>query len=187
MSNPDRLHIAYSMYQFADETWTARAERWTATFYTPSDPEIGSAEITRVIPGVTPDPRRALEADPGLLDRIPRVIFAEDGSLVPAVAEAGPTLLLLLESVHVTDQWRGKGVGMSLAVAALRRLAVPGALAVCYPAPIHDHGPDEPCSYASDDPEVRRPDEEAIVKLRRAWARHGFRPIGDGVYVLRLE
>jgi hypothetical protein len=76
---------------------------------------------------------------------------------------------------------------MSLAVMALRRLAVPGTVAVCYPAPIHEHGPDEPCSYASDDPEVRRPDEEAMAKLRRGWKRHGFRPLGAGVYIRRVE
>ncbi|WP_329562494.1 hypothetical protein [Kitasatospora sp. NBC_01266] len=85
------------------------------------------------------------------------------------------------------DEWRGKGVGMHLAAAALRRLAVPGAVAVCYSTPTHDHGPDEPCSYASDDPEARRPDEEAIAKLRRAWERHGFESIGEGVYARRLE
>ncbi|MDH6120475.1 GNAT superfamily N-acetyltransferase [Kitasatospora sp. GAS204A] len=184
--DPDRLHISYTMRQFADETWKERAERWTAKFYVP-DLKIGSAEITRVIPGVTPNPRLALEVDPGYLERIPRVVFTKDGSLAPAVAHLNPTLLLLLESVHVTDEWRGKGVGMRLAVTALRRLAVPGTVAVCYPAPLHDHGPDEPCSYVSDDPEVRRPDEEAVGRLRKAWERHGFRPIGEGVYALALD
>ncbi|MFJ4795606.1 hypothetical protein [Kitasatospora purpeofusca] len=184
--NPDRLHISYAMRQFADETWTGRAERWTVKFYVP-DEKIGTAEITRVVPGVTPNPRAALEEDPGLLDRIPRVIFGEDGSLAPAVSALSPVLLLLLESVRVSDAWRGKGVGMRLTVTALRRLAVPGTVAVCYPAPIHDHGPDEPCSYASDDPEVRRPDEEAMEKLRLAWERHDFRPIGEGVYARRIE
>ncbi|MFD0399964.1 hypothetical protein ACFV84_00085 [Kitasatospora sp. NPDC059811] len=186
MVDPNRFHIAYAMRQFADETWTSRAERWTASFYVPAE-NIGTAEITRVVPGLTPNPRAALDADPGLLDRIPRVVFTEDGALTPAVAKTNPTLLLLLESVHVTDAWRGKGVGMRLAVAALRRLAVPGALAVCYPAPIHDHGPDEPCSYASDDPEIRRPDEEAMTKLRRAWERHGFTHLDQGVYAMALS
>ena len=188
MPNPDRLHIAYAMHQFADEDWSARAERWTATFYTPSDPKgFGTATITRVIPGVTPTPGAALRVDLGFLDRIPRVIFTEDEGLVPVLNEMNPSLLLLLESVHVTDEWRGKGVGMRLAVTALRRLAVPGTVAVCYPAPLHDHGPDEPCSYESDDPEVRRPDEEAVDKLRRAWERHDFRPLAEGVYARRVE
>ncbi|WP_145911040.1 hypothetical protein [Kitasatospora viridis] len=93
----------------------------------------------------------------------------------------------LLESVEVKDDWRGKGVGMRLAVEALRRLAVPRTLAVCYPAPIHDHGPDEPCAYESDDPEVRRPDEEAVERLRRAWERHGFSHLDQGVYVMPLH
>ncbi|MGW3044731.1 group II intron maturase-specific domain-containing protein [Kitasatospora sp. NPDC001159] len=62
-----------------------------------------------------------------------------------------------------------------------------GALAVCYPAPIHDHGPDEPCSYDSEDPAVRRPDEEAMEKLRRAWERHGFSLLAEGVYACRME
>jgi hypothetical protein len=94
----------------------------------------------------------------------------------------------LLESVEVSEEWRGTGVGMRLAVEALRRLAVPGALAVCYPAPIHpQHGPGEVCSYESDDPEVRRPDDEAVAKLRRGWEAHGFSLLADGVYVRRIE
>ncbi|MFF7634183.1 hypothetical protein ACFZB9_13660 [Kitasatospora sp. NPDC008050] len=184
----DRLVIQYESRHFADVGWSLKADRWQAHFYeNGADRKAGGAVITRVIPGVTPNPRAALEVDPGLLDRIPRVIFTEDGGLVPALAEMRPPLLLLLESVHVTDEWRGKGMGMRLAVAALRRLAVPGTVAVCYPAPIHDHGPDEPCSYTSDDPEVRRPDEEAVAKLQQAWERHGFRPIGDHVYARRIE
>jgi hypothetical protein len=59
---------------------------------------------------------------------------------------------------------------------------------VCYPAPIHpEHGPGEACPFESDDPEVRRPDEEATVRLRRAWERHGFSLLTDGVYVRRIE
>ncbi|MFD7450560.1 hypothetical protein [Kitasatospora sp. NPDC059827] len=183
----DRLVISYESRHFADVDWSRNADRWRANFYENGAKVFGTADITRVIPGITPNPRETLGQDPGLLDRIPRVIFTEDGGLVPVLAELHPSLLLLLESVHVSDEWRGKGVGMRLAVEALRRLAVPGALAVCYPAPIHDHGPDEPCSYDSDDPEVRRPDEEAIEKLRRAWERHGFSLLADGVYARRVE
>lgn len=183
----DRLVISYESRHFADVDWAAKADRWRASFYENGAKVFGTADITRVIPGVTPNPRGALGQDPGFLDRIPRVIFTEDGGLAPAVAELRPSLLLLLESVEVSADWRGKGVGMRLAVEALRRLAVPGTLAVCYPAPIHDHGPDEPCSYDSEDPEVRRPDEEAVAKLRRAWERHGFSPLGEGVYVRRVE
>ncbi|MFJ9520487.1 hypothetical protein ACIRPK_19825 [Kitasatospora sp. NPDC101801] len=182
----ERFVISYAAAHYADADWSQFAERWTATFYTASVPNIGTATITRVVPGVTPNPLRAYEVDPGLLDRIPRVIFTEDGDLVPALAELRPSLLLLLESVHVADEWRGKGVGMSLAITALRRLAVPRTLAICYPAPIHDHGPAEPCSYESDDPEIRRPDEEAVTKLRKAWERQGFSHLDQGVYVMPL-
>ncbi len=187
MTDQERFLIAYESRHFADADWTARADRWTASFYTEADTRVfGTAVITRVVPGVTPNPRSVFDADPGLLDRIPRVIFAEDGELVPGLAKVNPSLLLLLESVHVTDQWRGKGVGMRLAVTALRRLAVPGALAVCYPAPIHDHGPDEPCSYESDDPEIRRPDDEAVAKLQKAWEQRGFTEFDQAVYTMTL-
>ncbi|MFD7454428.1 hypothetical protein [Kitasatospora sp. NPDC059827] len=184
----DRIVISYSSRHFSGEDWTERADRWTAAFYeNDADRVLGTAVITRVVPGVTPNPRQAFAADPGVLDRIPRVIFTEDGELAPVVAELRPTLLLLLESVEVAAEWRGKGVGMRLAVEALRRLAVPGALAVCYPAPVHpQHGPGEVCSYESDDPEVRRPDEEAVAKLRRAWEEHGFSLLADGVYARRM-
>ncbi|MCX4749060.1 hypothetical protein OG455_26730 [Kitasatospora sp. NBC_01287] len=187
MVSPDRLHIEYTTRQFADETWTARADRWHISFYVP-DETVGTAVITRVIPGATPDPRRALEADPGMLDRIPRVIFTEDGGLAPAVDAMAPRMLLLLESVEVEEKWRGQSVGMSLALTAMRRIAVPGTVAVTYPAPIHlQHGPGEVCSYESDDPEVRWPDEEASEKLRQAWERRGFRPIGEAVYAMVLD
>lgn len=185
----DRLVIAYSTRHFSETDWALRADRWTASFYQNDSGKVfGTAVITRVVPGAVPNIRETLAADPGLLDRIPQVIFTEDGRMTPAVAELRPSLLLLLESVEVCDEWRGKGVGMRLAVEALRRLAVPGALAVCYPAPVHpQHGPGEVCPYESDDPEVRRPDEEAVVKLRRAWAGHGFSPLADAVYVRRVE
>ncbi|MCX4750361.1 hypothetical protein OG455_33450 [Kitasatospora sp. NBC_01287] len=185
----NRLVISYSSRHFSGADWSGRADRWTAAFYeNDADQVLGSAVITRVIPGATPNPRAAFEADPGILDRIPRVIFTEDGGLAPVVAELRPSLLLLLESVEVKDEWRGKGVGMRLAVEALRRLAVPGTLAVCYPAPVHpQHGPGEVCSYESDDPEVRRPDEEAVGKLRRAWERHGFSELAEGVYSRPVE
>ncbi|GAA1987254.1 hypothetical protein [Kitasatospora viridis] len=188
MTDQDRFLIAYASRHYADADWTTKADRWTASFYTEADTTVfGTAEITRVALGAVPNPRQTLDADPGVLDRIPRVVFTEDGRLVPLVAELNPSLLLLLESVEVTEEWRGKGVGMSLAVTALRRLAIPGTVAICYPAPIHpQHGPGEVCSYESDDPEVRRADEEAVVKLRRAWERHGFELIADGVYGLRV-
>ncbi|MER7672803.1 hypothetical protein ABTY61_30725 [Kitasatospora sp. NPDC096128] len=185
METLERFAISYEMRHFAEVKWARKAERWSVTFYLPGE-RVGTAEVTRVIPGVTPNPREALELDPGLLDRIPRVVFTESGDLTTSVAELHPTLLLLLESVEVKAKWRGTGVGMGLAVTALRRLAVPGTVAICYPAPIHDHGPDERCSFTSEDPEVRRPDEEAMAKLRRAWERHGFAPIGDGVYARRI-
>ncbi|WP_327073357.1 hypothetical protein OG196_15315 [Kitasatospora purpeofusca] len=182
----ERLVISYESRHFEDVNWSRNADRWTASFYENGGKVFGTADITRIVPGVTPNPREALGLDPGLLDRIPRVIFGEDGKLVPGLAKLNPSLLLLLESVHVTDKWRGKGVGMRLAVAALRHLAVPGAVAVCYPAPIHDHGPDEPCSYESDDPEIRRPDEEAVAKLQKAWERQGFAEFDQAVYTLLL-
>ncbi|GAB2690443.1 hypothetical protein GCM10010442_04540 [Kitasatospora kifunensis] len=45
----------------------------------------------------------------------------------------------------------------------------------------------DPGDQAVPIPEVRRPDEEAVAKLRRAWERHGFRPVGEGVYAMALD
>lgn len=70
---------------------------------------------------------------------------------------------------------------------SLRRPAIPGALAVCYSAPIHEHGPEQPCGYESDDPEIRRPDEEAVERLRPAWQRHGFWHPDQGVYTMASD
>ncbi|WP_035794239.1 hypothetical protein [Kitasatospora mediocidica] len=186
----DRFLISYAAHHYADEDWKSRADRWTASFYLADTPIFGTAVITRVVPGRHPNPYVALETDSGCLDRIPRVIFAEDGVPVPALRDSvgiDPAVLLLLESVEVEQKWRGTGVGMDLAVTALRHLAGgPRSVAVCYPAPIHTHGPEEPCSYESDDPEVRRPDEEAVAALRGAWSRRGFGHVQEGVYAMAL-
>jgi hypothetical protein len=99
--DPHKFVISYAARHYADVDWSVKADRWRASFYTEADTTIfGTAEITRVIPGVTPNPREALEADPGLLDRIPRVIFTEAGELTPAIAEMKPVMMLLLESVR---------------------------------------------------------------------------------------
>lgn len=191
MDQSARPVIDLHAWQFADETFTGRADRWTAKFYYPDQPVFGTATVSRIIPGRHPNPYEALDADPGFLARIPSVVFNEDGSVTGALLDHlgyAPAVLLLLESVQVEPEWRGKGVGMSLAVTALRRLAgAPRTVAVTYPAPIHpEHAEGETCPYESDDPEIRRPDELATAALRKAWARHGFQPLTDGVYALAL-
>lgn len=91
MTVQDRFLIAYESRHYEDADWGAQADRWTASFYTEADTTVfGKAVITRVVPGVTPNPREAFEADPGVLDRIPRVIFTEDGDLVPELAKLRP-------------------------------------------------------------------------------------------------
>ncbi|MFJ9693984.1 hypothetical protein [Kitasatospora sp. NPDC101183] len=191
MSTPtdNRTVISYASRHFSGEPWTDTADRWTATFYyNGAEERLGTATITRVIPNVSPNPREALASDPGFLDRIPRVIFDEDGSLAPALDELEPAMLLLLESVEVREEWRGTGLGSLLAMEALKHLAVPGTVAVTYPAPLHDvHAPGEVCPYESDDPMVRRLDEEGVGKLRKMWEGHGFLPLADGVYACRIE
>lgn len=67
----DRLVISYESRHFADVDWSAKADRWRASFYENGAKVFGTADITRVIPGATPNPREALRQDPGLLDRIP--------------------------------------------------------------------------------------------------------------------
>lgn len=65
----------------------------------------------------------------------------------------------------------------------------PRFLGICRntPEPVHPlHRPGEVCSYYSDDPEVRRPDEEVVAKLRKAWQWHGFSHVDSGVYALAL-
>lgn len=86
----------------------------------------------------------------------------------------GPSHLLVLERVWVDATHRGHGLGPIIAARVIDRLGRGCHLAACYPAPF-----DGACR-----PEDR---EREIEALGRIWAKVGFRPWRDGVWMLDLE
>lgn len=82
--------------------------------------------------------------------------------------------LLVLERVWVKPDYRGNGLGPVIAAAVIDRLGRGCRLAACYPAPFEGD---------------RRPEdrEREVEALGRLWAKVGFRPWRDGVWMLDLD
>ena len=87
---------------------------------------------------------------------------------------AAPSHVLVLERVWVTPEYRGNGLGPVIATAVIDRLGRGCRFAACYPAPFE--GPLRPQDR-----------EHEIDALGRIWAKVGFRPWRDGVWMLDLE
>jgi GNAT superfamily N-acetyltransferase len=94
----------------------------------------------------------------------------------PAEPDGGSTArhLLVLERVWVAPAFRGNGLGPTIAAAVIDRLGRGCRLAACFPAPFEGD---------------RRPEDRAreIEALGRIWAKVGFRPWRDGVWMLDLD
>lgn len=83
--------------------------------------------------------------------------------------------VLLLDRVWLERDHRGRGLGPIVAAAVIERLGRGCRLAACYPAPFED---------TSQQPEDRG---RAIEALGAIWAKVGFRPWRDGVWMLDLS
>ena len=84
------------------------------------------------------------------------------------------THVLVLERVWVAPDHRGNGLGPVIAAAVIDRLGRGCRLAACFPAPFE----------GDPRPEER---EREIEALGRIWAKVGFRPWRDGVWMLDLD
>ena len=84
------------------------------------------------------------------------------------------THVLVLERVWVAPDHRGNGLGPVIAAAVIDRLGRGCRLAACFPAPFEG------------DPRPEDRDRE-IEALGRIWAKVGFRPWRDGVWMLELD
>lgn len=131
----------------------------------------------------TRDPFSLLDGEDADLGAIAGTIFdARTGQLDPDLDNLLEPLgdrILILNSVRLTPEWRGFGLGVLLAGTAIKKLSGGARAAVCYPAPI-----DEPADREPDSPAAR---EQAIEALSRAWAQLGFEHFRDGVHVLDLS
>jgi hypothetical protein len=82
--------------------------------------------------------------------------------------------VLILEWLWIEPAYRGYGLGPIVAACAILRLGRGCRLAACYPAPFET-------SQASEDR------DRSIEALGRIWAKVGFTPWNDGVWMLDLH
>jgi len=82
--------------------------------------------------------------------------------------------VLVLERLWIEPTYRGFGLGPIVAACAIRRLGRGCRMAACYPAPFET-------SQASEDR------DRSIEALGRIWAKVGFTPWNDGVWMLDLQ
>ena len=131
----------------------------------------------------TRDPFGLLDGKDADLGAIAGTVFdARTGQLDPDLDDLLEPLgdrILILNSVRLTPEWRGFGLGVLLAGTAIKKLSGGVRAAVCYPAPTDEPADGEPDSHA--------PREQAIEALSRAWAQLGFEHFKDGVHVLDLS
>jgi len=88
--------------------------------------------------------------------------------------ESAAMSVLVLEQLWIEPAYRGNGLGPIVAACAILRLGRGCRLAACYPAPFE-------ASQASDDR------DRSIEALGRIWAKVGFTPWNDGVWMLDLQ
>jgi hypothetical protein len=149
-------------------------------------PEIHVGDIGIVIVDLneTRDPFSLLDGESADLGHIAGVVFGPGSSdLDPELDEQLEVFggrLLILDTVRLTPQWRGFGLGVLLAGTAIKKLSADARLAACYPGPLDDN-PDPATEETPEDEAARR---RAVAALGRTWARLGFEPFRDGVHVL---
>jgi len=165
----------------APETWHVSADIHDDSG-THVEAHVGDMNIVIVDIYDTHDPFGLLDGEEADLGLIAEVIFdAGNGRLAPDLDERLQPLgsrILILNSVRLTPEWRGLGLGVLLTGTAIKKLSSGVRAAVCYPAPI-----DELTSDELDDSERQL----AIAALDRVWAKLGFEHLRDGIHVLDLN
>ena len=118
---------------------------------------VGDMNIVVVDFYPTRDPFGLLDGEDADLGAIAGTVFdARTGELDPDLDDLLEPLgdrILILNSVRLTPEWRGFGLGVLLAGTAIKKLSGGVRAAVCYPAPINEPADGEPDSP----PHVSRP------------------------------
>ena len=116
----------------------------------------------------TRDPFGLLDGEDADLGAIAGTVFdARTGQLDPDLDDLLEPLgdrILILNSVRLTPEWRGFGLGVLLAGTAIKKLSGGVRAAVCYPAPIGEPADGEPDSP----PHVSRPSRRPSSTAGRA-------------------
>ncbi len=84
------------------------------------------------------------------------------------------TSVLVLDRLWIEPDFRGNGLGPIIAAYAILRLGRGCRLAACYPAPFEDAG-------------LGADRDQSIEALGRVWAKVGFTPWNNGVWMLDLH
>lgn len=156
---------------------TATAYDWDNTdeHGNPKPEVVGHINIVKgsLLDGSLWDQLDEIEADLELVAN--SVLDPDNGDLLEEVEDLLPagtgSQLLILNSVKLTDLWRGYGLGPLLAGEALLALDGDAHCIATYPAPLDslDEGPER---------------ERAVKKLQNTWATLGFKPATEDVWIL---
>jgi GNAT superfamily N-acetyltransferase len=165
----------------APETWHVSADIHDDSG-THVEAHVGDINIVLVDVYDTRDLFGLLDGEEADLGLIAETIFgAGSGGLDPDLDEQLQPVgsrILILNSVRLTPEWRGFGLGVLLTGRAIKKLSGGVRAAVCHPAPIDELADDELHSAER---------QQAIAALDRVWARLGFEHFRDGVHVLDLN
>ena len=187
--DPQNITLAYRH----DQSWRSGADQEPGSWHVSADvsgdsgmdaeSHVGDMTIVVVDLYQTRDPFGLLDGEDADLGAVAGTVFnARTGELDPDLDDLLEPIgdrILILNSVRLTPEWRGFGLGVLLAGTAIKKLSGGARAAVCYPAPISEPGDEEPDSAAAR--------EQAIAALSRAWAQLGFEHFRDGVHVLDLS
>jgi GNAT superfamily N-acetyltransferase len=156
--------------------------RWRASLIAHPDLDEGSLILGRadvlqlrvydiVDSGV--DPWEVLDAEEGDLEMVGRVLLDSDGfrEELGEEHEGWAPDLLILNHVQLEPEARGFGLGPLFAALVLEPLLAGARMVACYPAPI-----------GGDQDDLAR--AAAVAKLGGTWAKAGFQPLRDGVWII---
>jgi GNAT superfamily N-acetyltransferase len=145
---------------------------------------IGSCEIVFVdltrVAMARANALRLLESHPGGVLKVAEEVLTDSGdNFVPELQEhCDMTLcsqLLILDRVRVVPQWRGHGLGPIIAAHVIDVLASQHTLTACYPAPVEGDAVSGPGRA------------RAMDALGRTWAKVGFEPFRNDIWVLGFD
>jgi hypothetical protein len=145
---------------------------------------IGSCEIVFVdlarVSAARANARRLLVSHPGeVLKVAEEVLGAQGDTFVSELADHCDmglcTQLLIVDRVRVVPQWRGHGLGPIIAAHVIDVMASQHTLTACYPAPVEGDAVTGPGRA------------RAIDALGRTWAKVGFEPFRNDVWVLGFQ
>lgn len=153
---------------------------------THAESHVGDINIVLIDVYDTHDPFSLLDGEDADLGLIAETIFSGSGGLDPDLdmqLEPLGSRILILNSVRLTAEWRGFGLGVLLAGTAIKKLSGGVRAAACYPAPIDELTGGHPDTTQGDPAERQK----AVAALDRVWASLGFEHFRNGIHVLDLN